>query len=83
MYEITAMTTEEIPILALLIRQLILFLHLCVSFELFCVPAIKASLSKDWEDDWQDSVSDSSQSMRIGFILSLHISFWDLGRPVI
>lgn len=77
------MTTEEMPALTLFIRQLILFTQLCVLLELCCLPTAKASLSKHWEDDWQDSESICSQRMTICFILSLHLSFWGLLRPML
>lgn len=60
-----------------------LFPHCGVPLDLCYSPTIKASLSKDWEDDWQDSVSDYSGRLTIGFILSLNLRFWGLARPVI
>lgn len=64
-------------------QAITLFSHLCVPLELCCLPTTKASLSKDWKSDWQDSVTNYSQRMTIGFILSLHLSFWRLARPMI
>lgn len=64
-------------------QAIISFTPLCVLLELCCLPTVKASWWKGWEDDWQDSVSNYSQRMTICFILSLRLSFWGLPRPVL
>lgn len=60
MCEIIAMTTGEISTFGSFDQAIILFPHLCVPLELCCLPTIKVSLSKDWEDDGQDSASNYS-----------------------
>lgn len=83
MYEIIAMTHRRGTYFGSFDQAVVLFPHLCVPLELSCLPTTKASLSKDWEYDWQDSVSSYSQRMLFDFILSLHLSFWCLARSVI
>lgn len=82
MNEIIAVTTEEIPALALLIRQ-VYYSPNSVLLEICCLPIAKTSLSKHREDNCQDSVTNYSQRMTICFILSSHLSFWAVPRSML